>query len=914
MKRLLAQEHATPMKKIVVTVDNCTPGSPVGLELDANNVLLELRANSPADIANVFRLGDRILVVDDEPLGGRMLTAVMQPRDQHTFELERNLEPTNVVSFSVEEEAEVVDDEDEAAPIEKRRVVHLAKVDGKVGINPEINFDGESETLRIAKVYGGTSASASGIVEVGDCVCAINGTPLVAQAEGTLLARAFELLGQTADGDEVELELESSLLRAGWMQKKGEKGLFKSMQRRFFTLIWSDFNLAEREIRYYDGQDCSTRKMKGTINLASFTDVRAESIDGATGFTITTPGRVWELVPDTAAEVNEWVALLSKLLHHTRGFSVIASMSNLALIDAASGADCGDERRKQGELTVILKRKLGISISKLGQDIAVAQMEPDGAAAASGVISPGDALLAANGVELHGCKQAIKLLTKSAGVVKLRAATRVVRGGYMHKLGEGLGGWTTRFFCLAYELEELPPPAATPLAKTLGLSSKAAASGKMRQRAASAAPKAPPSILTGRLHKESALDKLGMALAQADEGRVIISKIYPGYAAADNASFAVGDVLVAVNGSEVRDQPHALQMLLDATGDIDLKLERNPSPGCWVLRYYDGKNSMTRTEKGSIRLDRKSVREINKYTLREEDAADGVPRNGLYILQDERCWELLPPEDELDGWIRCLQLAVFGQDVISMELATPEGAAAAMPLVAELTGVRTVTLQQQYGLVLCTYDKPPPNAITPPSGDVKKAVYLMNFEMDGAGACCGLLRTNDLILEVDGVPADDLASVTKTFKSSSHAVKVKVATHVVHGGYMLKKGEINQDFQLRFFILTDNPATETSVLAYYEGCNAVTRVHRGDIKISPIDVTGVRQMTYEDPATGEKTPGIVISTPSRQWELLCERVAEARFWATLLVERTRGKSITAAQLAQAEEPNNVMAPPTSTRL
>ena len=226
------------------------------------------------------------------------------------------------------------------------------------------------------------------------------------------------------------------------------EGALRRMQRRFFTLIWSDFNLAEREIRYYDGLDSSTRKMKGTINLASFTDVRAESIDGATGFTITTPGRVWELVPDTAAEVNEWVALLSKLLHHTRGFSVIASMSNLALIDAASGADGGDERRKQGELTVILKRKLGISISMLGQDSAVEQMEPDGAAAASGVISPGDALLAANGVELHGCKQAIKLLTKSAGVVKLRAATRVVRGGYMHKLGEGLGGWRGRLLLL----------------------------------------------------------------------------------------------------------------------------------------------------------------------------------------------------------------------------------------------------------------------------------------------------------------------------------------------------------------------------------------------------------------------------------------------------------------------------------
>ena len=37
----------------------------------------------------------------------------------------------------------------------------------------------------------------------------------------------------------------------------------------------------------------------------------------------------------------------------------------------------------------------------------------------------------------------------------------------------------------------------------------------------------------------------------------------------------------------------------------------------------------------------------------------------LYILQDDRCWELLPPEEELDSWISSLQLAVFGQEVIS---------------------------------------------------------------------------------------------------------------------------------------------------------------------------------------------------------------------------------------------------------
>ena len=77
-----------------------------------------------------------------------------------------------------------------------------------------------------------------------------------------------------------------------------------------------------------------------------------------------------------------------------------------------------------------------------------------------------------------------------------------------------------------------------------------------------------------------------------------------------------------------------------------------------MLRYYDGKNSMTRTEKGSIRLDRKSVREINKYTLQDDSAQPDVPRIGMYILQEERCWELLPPEEELEAWIAKLQLVI----------------------------------------------------------------------------------------------------------------------------------------------------------------------------------------------------------------------------------------------------------------
>ena len=47
--------------------------------------------------------------------------------------------------------------------------------------------------------------------------------------------------------------------------------------------------------------------------------------------------------------------------------------------------------------------------------------------------------------------------------------------------------------------------------------------------------------------------------------------------------------------------------------------------------------------------------------LQDDDGQEGVPRVGLYILQEERCWELLPPEEELEAWIAKLQLVIWGQ-------------------------------------------------------------------------------------------------------------------------------------------------------------------------------------------------------------------------------------------------------------
>ena len=50
------------------------------------------------------------------------------------------------------------------------------------------------------------------------------------------------------------------------------------------------------------------------------------------------------------------------------------------------------------------------------------------------------------------------------------------------------------------------------------------------------------------------------------------------------------------------------------------QIHREQDSGCWMLRYYDGKNSATRVEKGCIMLTKGTVREINKYTLQEDSA------------------------------------------------------------------------------------------------------------------------------------------------------------------------------------------------------------------------------------------------------------------------------------------------------
>jgi len=163
------------------------------------------------------------------------------------------------------------------------------------------------------------------------------------------------------------------------------------------------------------------------------------------------------------------------------------------------------------------------------------------------------------------------------------------------------------------------------------------------------------------------------------------------------------------------------------------------------------------------------VREINKYTLQEDAVSEDVPRVGMYILQDERCWELLPPEEELDAWIAKLQLAVFGQEVIATEYITHEKNASGTAKVRDLKGAHFLTLQQQYGLMLATYKEKPLGAggadgMTKASGrePTSNNVYIMSLEMDGAGIWIlierrGRFRSNPMTIRECAWPQEHAA-------------------------------------------------------------------------------------------------------------------------------------------------------------
>jgi len=937
---------------LIVSITGCaTKAGGVGIDLNQQNIILDIRpetaAARAADSGTGLLVGDRILSVDGVALNGRILTEVIQPADSHEFEVERM---QGWAGFSIDDtEVDDAKDEDGFTTLNRRREVIVLKQDGQLGIHPEVHCpDAESAIVKVAKVCAHTQASACGVISVGDTIRSITGQPLACTPDENPLMAAMKVLEEVQDGENITLEIESDALKAGWMQKKGDKAMFKaisSWQNRFFVLVWSDSSLADREIRYYEGKDFCTRKQKGAIDLTRASEVKQVEIEGGAGLAIDTPGRLWELLPPTRDEAVEWYRLLNQLLARKRGLAVVASLSSggsaLALED--------EHARTPGQLTVFLQRKLGMSINKLGNEIVVAELEPDGAAAACGLLSVGDALDEVNGNKTESCRQTIKLLMANPSCAQLRLFSKVVHGGWMHKLGEGLGGWTTRYFTLTYELDPTSQPRSTH-GNTAKVTEKLDAK-RERPRAASIAAGASSSMLV-HLHKANRSEKLGLSLAEDAEGRVVIHRIYDGYVASKSAALRVGDILLAINGKSAASQPTAHKYLTEAAGSIELSVQRQSDSGCWMLRYYDAKNSVTRSEKGHIKLTKGSVREINKYTLQDDSssggagAQEGVPRIGLYILQDERCWELLPPEEELDTWIAKLQLAVFGQEVIAAEFQSPEREQEAMGKVRDLKGAHYLTLQQQYGLMLATYkDAPgtgagtglasllpppaPPPFPLPADGDsnenkdepsspsvgaaataalphqaiatarasaaavtsgrassagAAQAVYIMSMEMDGAGACSGLLAPDDRILAVDGIFAQSLAQVTGAFRESRDTVKLTVKSNVVWGGFLLKKGELNSALQLRWFLLFDEG--DVSMLRYYDGRNSVSRTAKGEIPISALEVQSVRHFTWE--RSGEKALALRIVTASRVYELVAKRNdEEVRHLTELLNTRIR---------------------------
>ena len=69
-----------------ITVDGCASG--LGLGLDSVNRVTILKPGGPADACGLIAVGDRIVNVDGEPLGGLQLQQVLRPADRHVFVLE----------------------------------------------------------------------------------------------------------------------------------------------------------------------------------------------------------------------------------------------------------------------------------------------------------------------------------------------------------------------------------------------------------------------------------------------------------------------------------------------------------------------------------------------------------------------------------------------------------------------------------------------------------------------------------------------------------------------------------------------------------------------------------------------------------------------------------------------------------
>ena len=318
---------------VKITLNGCSPrAGGVGIDLTHNNTILEIRPNTAAAAAlaagNGFEVGDRVIAVDGVALNGVFLTEVIVPAESHIFEVERT---QGWAGFSIED-TQLEEDEDGFKEISRLRTVVVQKIDGQLGLNPEVRSpNGQDATIQVAKVYPGSRASSCGMLSVGDVIKSINGQPLACSIDDSPLQGAAAVLSEVRDGEDISLEIESDVLLGGFIQKKGEKsflGSKASWQRRFMILVWSDTVVSEREIRYFEGQDYNSRKQKGAIDLTRATAVSQKEIDGAAGLTIDTPGRLWELLPEGREAAVEWYRTLNMLLQRRKGLQVVASMSN----------------------------------------------------------------------------------------------------------------------------------------------------------------------------------------------------------------------------------------------------------------------------------------------------------------------------------------------------------------------------------------------------------------------------------------------------------------------------------------------------------------------------------------------------------------------------------------------------------
>jgi hypothetical protein len=86
----------------------------------------------------------------------------------------------------------------------------------------------------------------------------------------------------------------------GWLKKKGDKGIVKGWKNRWFQE-------KERKIYYYRSRD--DNEPLGFIDIDKISSI-SKTADGAFGFAVGVPGRVYVLQAFTDGDRQEWLRLL----------------------------------------------------------------------------------------------------------------------------------------------------------------------------------------------------------------------------------------------------------------------------------------------------------------------------------------------------------------------------------------------------------------------------------------------------------------------------------------------------------------------------------------------------------------------------------------------------------------------------